>query len=323
VLASLPVIVAQTHFQLIVQADYGFATTNLAWLLGPVTNLTVNGVLAAVGHLSVGSAVLTWVAGQTLGTIVLAGHIVLRGAGFGRPDSVLARRTLGFGLKSHVGRVMMLGNYRLDQWILGAIAGSRELGLYSVAVAWAESLFYLPTTLTMVQRPDLVRAARADAGTRAAVLLRAAFLLSIPVALVLFIFAPVLCAGVFGSSFRGSIVDLRVLVLGGLGVIAMKQLSGALTAQNMPLSASAGIGVALVATVGLDLALIPSHGALGAAIASTLAYSIGGIAIGLIFARKLHTSPREFLPRRGDAASLWHASRRLLARALRQEPTPV
>ena len=56
---------------------------------------------------------------------------------------------------------MLLGNYRLDQWFVGAIAGSRELGLYSVAVAWAEALWYLPTALASVQRPDLVRAAAA------------------------------------------------------------------------------------------------------------------------------------------------------------------
>ena len=55
---------------------------------------------------------------------------------------------------------MLLGSYRLDQWLLGAIAGPRELGVYSVAVAWAEALWYLPTALAAVQRPDLVRAAK-------------------------------------------------------------------------------------------------------------------------------------------------------------------
>ena len=56
---------------------------------------------------------------------------------------------------------MGVGNYRADQWIVGSIAGARELGLYSVAVAWAELLFYLPGVISLLQRPDLVRATRA------------------------------------------------------------------------------------------------------------------------------------------------------------------
>ena len=99
-----------------------------------------------------------------LGTLVLAWAVARRLGGFGRPDPALAReRMLAFGLKAHLGRAMLFGNYRADQWILGVIAGSKELGLYSVAVAWSEVLFFLPTTLVAVQRPDLVRASPEEA----------------------------------------------------------------------------------------------------------------------------------------------------------------
>jgi O-antigen/teichoic acid export membrane protein len=266
--------------------------------------------------------VLTWLGGQLLGTLVLAVYIRRRGSGFGRPSAALARRAVTFGLKSHLGRVMMLGNYRLDQWILGAVAGSRELGLYSVAVAWAESLFYLPTALVIVQRPDLVRAARRDAASRAAATVRGAFLLTLPVAVGLFLAAPLLCAGVFGSSFSDSATSLRILVVGAFGVIALKQLSNALTAQSLPLSASAGIGVALAATVGLDVLLIPSHGAVGAAIASSIAYTIGGLAIIAIFTTKLGGGLRDFVPRPSDVSQMSSSARVLLTRlrAVSTEP---
>jgi O-antigen/teichoic acid export membrane protein len=99
--------------------------------------------------------------------------VARRSVGFGRPSPSLARGTLGFGLKSHIGRVMLLGNYRLDQWILGAIAGATQLGLYSVAVAFAEALFLLPTALSAVQRPELVRASEAEASAPHSVIFRA------------------------------------------------------------------------------------------------------------------------------------------------------
>lgn len=79
---------------------------------------------------------------------LLAAYLVRRLAGFGSLDRRLASEMVGFGIKAHAGRVMKTGNYRLDQWILGSIAGSRELGLYSVAVAWTEALFFLPEALS-------------------------------------------------------------------------------------------------------------------------------------------------------------------------------
>ena len=137
------------YLKFLVQADYGFALTNLVWLITPIANVTLNGVLALVGVLSVGTAVATWVGGEVLGTLILVWYVARRLAGFGRPGLGCRPRTLSFGLRSHAGRIMLLGNYRLDPWILGAVAGARELGLYSVAVAWSSSLFYLPTTLTV------------------------------------------------------------------------------------------------------------------------------------------------------------------------------
>ena len=152
---------------------------------------------------------------------------------------------------------MLLGNYRLDQWLLGAIAGSRELGLYSVAVAWAEALWYLPTALAAVQRPDLVRATRGEAMMQTARAFRAVVVVTALLIVITIVVAPVLCVTVFGDDFKGSIDDLRILAFGALGVVALKQLGNALTAQGRPLDASAAIGVAFAATVVLDILLIP------------------------------------------------------------------
>jgi O-antigen/teichoic acid export membrane protein len=203
------------------------------YMLVPVTSVTVNGLFFALGSLSVTSAMAAWIGGQALATVVLAAYVRIRMAGFGRPDRPLARRAVGFGLKAHWGRVMMLGNYRADQWLVGAMAGSRELGLYSVAVAWAESLFYLPTAIASVQRPDLVRSSPTEAARQTAVASRATVLVSVPAAAIMAAAAPLLCVWAFGDDFRGSIDDLRVLTAGAIGIAALK-----LSATRSPRSAS-------------------------------------------------------------------------------------
>jgi O-antigen/teichoic acid export membrane protein len=315
VLGALPVLILGIYMKFLAQADYGFALTNLVWLITPVANVSLNGLLALGGVLSVGTAVGTWVGGEVLSALILVWYVGRRLAGFGRPDWGVARRTLSFGLRSHAGRIMLLGNYRLDQWILGAVAGSRELGLYSVAVAWSSSLFYLPTTLTAVQRPDLVRASREDAARRASLIFRTALMITVIPALVMIAAAPFLCATLMGEEFRGSIDDLRVLTLGVFGVVALKLLGNAITAQRRPGLASIAIGTGFVCTVVLDIILIPRFGGLGAALASAIAYTLGGLIIGVIFVRALGGRGRDLVPRVTDVPRLWREAQRLVRRS--------
>jgi O-antigen/teichoic acid export membrane protein len=299
-LATIPFVVLQGYLAYLVQSDSRFTAFNVSWLLQPVTNVVVNSAFAATGALSVETAFSAWVAGQVLATALLVWYVARRMEGFGRPDLSLARSTLAFGLKAHGGRIMMLGNYRLDQWLLGAIAGARELGLYSVAVAWSEMLFFLPTVFAYVQRPGIVRASPQEAVRQAAVGFRVALIATAGLALVLVVAAPILCVTMFGEEFRGSVIDLRILAPGALGMVALKLLSNAMTAQGRPLRALWGIGAAFGATVVLDVALLPSHGDVGASIASTTAYLLGGFVIAALFTRDFHAKLGDLVPRFGD-----------------------
>jgi O-antigen/teichoic acid export membrane protein len=263
--------------------------------------------------LTVTSGILTWVAGQTLGVLILLVYAA-RSSGFARPDLALARRALSFGLKTHLGRLMGLGNYRADQWFVGSISGSKELGLYSVAAAWSDMLFYLPGVITLVQRPDLVRATREEAARRTARVFRLALLIAGGLTVVLILIAPLLCSVVFGSAFSGSTNQLRILALGALGISALDLLPNALTAQRMPIRGMWAVAVAFAVTLALDIALIPPMGGLGAALATTLAYTVGGVVAAAIFARTFELPFAELVPRLGELPWLWQKLRARFAR---------
>jgi O-antigen/teichoic acid export membrane protein len=318
--AFVPVIILQFLLRMLVQADYGFAVSNAAYVLAPILNVAVNGLFAAFGALTVGTAVGVWLAGQALEVVILGGYLQLRLAGFGTPDLGLAQRALSFGLKAHVGRVMQLGNYRLDQWLLGAISGPRELGLYSVAVAWAEALWYLPTALAYVQRPDLVRATAEEARHRATAVFRAAAVVTGVAGLVMILAAPFLCVTIFGSDFHGSIDDLRVLVAGAFGMMALKLFGNALVARGRPVLQSVAIGAGFACTVVLDILLIPPLGGLGAALASTLSYTAAGIVVGAIFLRALGGRASELVPRAADVRWAWDFARTRVRRPPPPQP---
>jgi O-antigen/teichoic acid export membrane protein len=173
-------------------------------------------------------------------------------------------------------------------------------------------LFFLPEALGIVMRPDLVRASESVAAKRGSTAFRVAVTVTLPFVLLLIVLAPILCVTLFGTSFSGSVIDLRVLAPGALGMVALKLLSNALTAQRKPMLGNAALAVAFATTVALDVILIPRYGGLGAAIASTTAYLAGGAAVAIIFTRTLRGEIRDLVPRARDlraAVSLLRGAR--------------
>jgi O-antigen/teichoic acid export membrane protein len=298
-LATIPVSILKQYLILLVQADYGFTVANVAWLAGPLTTAICNGTLAALGAITVAGAFAAWVLGQSLGVLLLCISIAHH-AGFGRPDATLAKRSASFGARAHVGRLMEVGNYRGDQWLLGATWGPHELGLYSIAVAVSDVLAYLPGVLVLVQRPDLVRVDAREAAQRTARVCRVGFVLTGALAALMIATAPYVLPRVFGWGFEQSVDQFRILALGAIGVVAFELLRNALTAQRKPLLGSAAVGIAFVLTVVLDLTLIPPYGGMGAAVATAIAYSCGGVGAALIFAAAMDTRLSDLAPRRGD-----------------------
>jgi O-antigen/teichoic acid export membrane protein len=209
---------------------------------------------------------------------------------------------------------MHVGNYRLDQWLLGAVKGSTALGEYSIAVAWAEMLFYLPGILVLVQRPDLVRATPEDAAWRATKVVRGAMLICAAAVVGLLVLAPFLCITIFGKEFAPSVPMLRILALGAFGISLMELLRNALTAQRRPMLSSAAVSVAFVLTIVLDLTLIPALGGIGASIATTAAYTGGGLAAAVIFTRVFKAKLTDIVPRPDDLFWLIRKGRDALRR---------
>ena len=310
VLAVIPALVLQPCLDQLLRAHYLPTLSNVGLVAMPATNVAINGVLLATGALTVETAVGSWVAGQLLSTLILGVGVSRRLGGFGAFDLGLARRMLRFGIKAYSARVLLLGNYRMDTWLLGGIAGPTAVGHYSIAVAWMEVLFFLPTAVMLAQRPDLVRASPAVAARNAALAVRGTMLITLVLAVVMVALAPFLCTAVFGEEFRDSVTMMRVLIIGVFGIIALKLLGNALTAQRKPLLETASAAAAFVVILALDLILIPEHSGLGAAIASAVGYSVGGVAVALIFSRALGGRLRDLIPHVRDLRWLRNRLRR-------------
>lgn len=165
---------------------------------------------------------------------------------------------------------------RLDQGFLEHFRGAAEVGIYSLAVYVGELLWLLPGALT----PLLVHSSAADAADprrdrTAARAVRMGVGLTLAAALPLYLAAAPLLALVGRGQYAASVPALRALLPGIVAFAPGVVLAGDFIGRGRPHWNTQASALTVVINVAAALALIPRHGAVGAAWASSLAYACG------------------------------------------------
>ena len=164
---------------------------------------------------------------------------------------------------------------RLDQVMLGNMRGDAEVGIYSVVVLIAEAAYIVPMIVMPSLLPGIVAAKeesealfyeRLDHLYRLMAFL--AYAIALPLALVSGWLVPLL----FGSAYASGGPVLAVLALAGMFTFMGVARTAFLVTMNWSKTHLAAVSTSCALNIVLNLALIPRYGALGAAIASALAY---------------------------------------------------
>ncbi|HEX5621060.1 MAG TPA: oligosaccharide flippase family protein [Solirubrobacteraceae bacterium] len=270
---------------------------------GPWAYAVMVGALLAGPGLSVGRAVTAWVAAQAVAAVVLVGA-ALHGVGFGRPDGRLMRESIRFGLRAWLGGLAHLLNARVDQVLLGLLASQAALGTYAVAVNGSEVLFYLPSAVATALLPVVARSDAAAGVERTLRVFRAVVVVTAAAVLVAAALGPLLLPLIFGQAYAGSVEPFLWLLPSAFGFAASAVFSNALLASGAPALSSLGPVVSLAVGVALDLMLMPTLGAVGAAIAASAALLIGGTVAVVAYGIRAGLRPAALIPRRADVELL-------------------
>lgn len=254
----------------------GFRRLGAERWLQALTRLVGMCLLFTTHRLTLTSAVFVHLASVVLGALVLLGSRSHDEA----PDEAPARvrqtleAMLHFGLRSWVGGIGVLLLLRLDQVILGPLAGATQLGLYAVAVSVAEVPMAAVSAFRLVLIPQL------NPATAAARLKKIGQQLT---AISLVVAGPLIVASylafpiVYGPAFN-SARPMAVLLLIACLPLALTEVANvglvALGRPGLQLTSSVA-GVAVVAVL-LPL-LGRSYGGLGAALTAVAAYSVAAV----------------------------------------------
>jgi O-antigen/teichoic acid export membrane protein len=209
----------------------------------------------------------------------------------GRAERGLAGRVLRYGLRSQVGGTVGLLNLRFDFLVLGAMAGPAAVGIYAVASKYAELVRLPALALTWVTYPRVARMGASTFGPRArrlmAPLVAGGLLLAAALALLTFPLFPWL----YGAQFRAAIWPAVIILFGLVVEPAAGVGSAFLLGAGRPGLNSVLLGAGLIVTFVLDVVLIPSHGAVGAAWASAVAYLLADVLVVLVMWRLSRAQP--------------------------------
>jgi len=210
-------------------------------------------------------------------------------------NKILLQESLKYGIKCYLGNIAQFLSYRIDIFLIALYLSPVEVGLYSIAVGFAEKIWLLPQSIATVLFPRVSAITPKEADSLTPRITRYAFFIAFLSGLVFFLFAKFLIVFLFGADFLPSVRPLLILLPGIVLLGGAKTISSDLAGRGKPQLNTYIAFSSLLLNVCLNLWLIPRWGITGAAVATTLSYSLSAVVVILIFKKISQKSISEII----------------------------
>jgi O-antigen/teichoic acid export membrane protein len=179
---------------------------------------------------------------------------------------------------------MQFLNYRLDVLFVTYFLGSREVGIYCLAVMIAEALWQVADAAQTALFPRI--AATQEKAEFTLKVLGLVFGITLIGAVFLVILGKAFILLVFSNKFIEAYEAMLCLLPGIMGLIFAKVLSADVFGRGYPWVGTIAAVPSLMATLVLNPLLIPLFGINGAALTSSVSYIVAGVLVTIIFIRR-------------------------------------
>ncbi len=209
-----------------------------------------------------------------------------------RFEPALLRTWFWQGMPFALTFILTILYFRIDQPIVYALRSHNEAGWYGLAYKPFESLLFVPMTLLSVAFPVLSiyhRDRPRDMNDAVSRFFKALVVIGWPMSVGIFVLAHSLTHAL--RLFSQSEPALRILAIGLVLGFANNAFIGALSASDRQSSFTWAAGWSLIANVGLNLALIPPFGYIGASWATVITELVLGAVAWYLTRRHVGTVP--------------------------------
>lgn len=182
------------------------------------------------------------------------------------------KEILKYSLKSQLGNLIQVVNYRLDTFLVNYYCGISDVGIYANAVVLGETLWQIATSVATIVFPATAsskdnKSIINDINT----ITRITFYIIMLSSLALMVLSRFIVS-FFGKGFKGTATAL-ILLIPGIAIFSIcKILSNYIAGIGMLEKNITASTISCIVTLVLDFTLIPKWGINGAAIASSISY---------------------------------------------------
>jgi len=222
----------------------------------------------------------------TLLTFAVAKRVARGGPLVERPPRALLRESIGYGLRGHFGNILVQFTYRFDMFLVLSMVGLSAQGLYSISVILAEKLSHIPRSVQVVLFPKLSSLSTEEANDLTPRVVRNSFLLTVMAGAALFLLSRPLLLLFYGTPYLPALQAFRVLIPGVVALSISTVLAGDFSGRDRRLYHTVATAIGFAVNIVLCFFWIPRDGIVGAAWASTVAYTLQALVL-LGFFRKL------------------------------------
>jgi enterobacterial common antigen flippase len=215
------------------------------------------------------ASLLGWSVVATVIVVLLRRHAV--GALRFRPD--IFKMTFSYSTRAYFATLAGFIVLRMNVFILSAIAGTEQVGYYSIASQISDAVAIFPQSIALVLFPRLVSNNRHRARATMENALRTGAVLAVGCVALWFV-APPAIQFAFGPRFLPAVPVVRSMLPGILLVGVTTIISQYLAAGGMPVSVVATWFAGVALTAALGRVLVHRYGAVGAGMTLSVTYGM-------------------------------------------------
>jgi O-antigen/teichoic acid export membrane protein len=270
-------------------------------------------------RLSVEAAFLSWFLGLCI-SIVYGCCKLSTVSDLFRYDLKLFKKSLSFGIKTHLGSAAQYLNFRMDRVLVAGLLGVRLLGFYTVASSMAEVVQYLPGAVTFALFPAASQMSRENSNAHIGKVCRLMSVFLLASFVIGLLLGGFVIRTLFSEIYTPSLIPFYILLAASFPSAIKGILNTGLKAIGKPLAGSMCELSGTVVTVLSCWVGIYIAGIIGASCSAFLGYSVSMILMIWFFKRNCALSVSQILlPRAGDLAEI---GSHLFRTRFRARPTP-
>ena len=316
-LCATPFLVLYLNFLLLVRANDDFRSFNVVEAMQPVIFCLLLAACAIfVSSRLFEASIVAWLvscAVTGVGAVLLMTRFVRVRFRWNRP---LIGDALRFGIQQNLGTLLDFLNYRFDMLLVNWFLDPAHVGYYSISVVVVEKMWYIPNVLSAVLHPLVANADDEDANRATTLVSRVTvFVITVGCLAILALGRP-LVQILYSNRFLPAVTPIFILLPGIVMISIAKVVVSDLTARGFPRAGMWAGLVAVVSNIAANVFLIPRLGLNGAALSSTISYTLCAVVVVIYFVRVTGVTLGDLvLPTSADVRYLIRTIRRELSRA--------